>query len=45
MSSLPGFGAGLQLQEDLLAHENGTGCFETLVFKLQTPGYNPEESI
>jgi hypothetical protein len=28
----------------LLAYEDGTECSETLPFKLQTPGNNPEES-
>jgi hypothetical protein len=29
----------------LPAYEDGTQCSETLAFKLQTPGNNPEESI
>jgi hypothetical protein len=32
-------------EEYLLAYEDGTGSFETLTFKIQTPGNHPEESI
>ena len=29
----------------LPAYEDGTGCSETLAYKIQTPGNYPEESI
>ena len=34
-----------QVGEHIHAYEDGTGCFETSAYKIQTPGNYPEESI